>query len=114
GQVHFGEHGLDRIGLARAAVDQQHIGPVGHAGAVVLGVGVALGGKAGETAGEHFAHHAEVVPGSEVFRFDVKGAVVLFRQTFETGDHHSAHSIGALNVGVVVNLDAARWLVEAK
>ena len=62
---------------------------------LVLGVGVAFGGEAGEAAGQHFAHHAEIVAGGDVGRFDVEGAVVLFRKPSSPGDDHGADGIGA-------------------
>ena len=60
----------------------------------------------------HFAHHAEVVAGRDVGRFDVELAVLAFDEAFRPRHHHAADGIGAHDVRVVVDLDAARHVAR--
>jgi hypothetical protein len=61
-----------------------------------------------EPALHDFAHHPEIIAGGDVGRFDVELAVLVFHEPFRPGDDHAADGIGAHDVGVVVDLDAAR------
>ena len=47
------------------------------------------------------------------FRLDVELAVLVLHEAFGTGDDHGADRIGALDVAVVVDLDALRRLRQA-
>ena len=64
--------------------------------------------KAGEAAGQNFAHHAVIVAGDEVFGLDVELAVLAFRKPFRTRDDHATNGIGPHDVGVVVDFYTAR------
>ena len=67
-----------------------------------------LGRDALEPAGQHFAHHRIVVAGRQTFRLDVELAVLVLYEPIDAGDDHRADRIGAHDVAVVVDLDAAR------
>ena len=57
---------------------------------------------------EHLAHHAEIVARREVGGADVEFAILVFPETLRPGDDHRADRIRALDVAVVVDLDAPR------
>ncbi len=78
----------------------------------VVGRGAGSFGEARETAAQHLAHHGEiVVPGGGA---DVELAILALLEAARAGDDHAADRFGALNVAVVVNLDAARGRGEAE
>ena len=91
-------HGAD---LPGAAVDQQEIGP-GRG----LAVRVFLQ-KAGEAAGQHLLHHAEVIACGDLVAPDVELAILALLETLGTGHDHRADRVDALDVAVVVDLDPA-------
>ena len=70
--------------------------------------------EAREAAPQHLAHHGVVVAGGEVERADVEGAVLRLHEAVGAGDDHRADGIGAHDVGIVVDLDAARRLGQAE
>ena len=110
------EHLLRRGELALAAVDQHQIGP--HA---ALALGILLQG-AGEAAAQHLAHHRVIVAAASRRRWDprasrrgaasrprtadVEFAVGVLHQPVGAGDDHRADRVAALDVAVVVDLDA--------
>jgi hypothetical protein len=94
--------------LPRAAVDQEKVGP-----GLRLAVGI-LFQQALEPPGQHLLHHPEIVAGREVLAPDVELAVLRFHETLGPGDDHRAHRVGALDVGVVVDLDPLRRAVEVE
>src|SRR5262249_26086445 len=57
---------------------------------------------------QNLTHHAEVVARCEVFRSDVELAVLVLAEAFRARDDHGANGVAALDVRVVVDLDAAR------
>ncbi len=57
---------------------------------------------------QHLAHHAVIVARREVGRADVELAILVFLEALRAGDDHGADRIGALDVAVVVDLDALR------
>src|SRR5882672_5204420 len=61
-----------------------------------------------ESPRQHFAHHAEIITRRDVRGFDVELAVLILTQALRSGDDHGADRVGALNMTVVVDLDAAR------
>ncbi len=61
-----------------------------------------------KSSGQHFAHHAEIVTRRNVSRFDVELAVLILAQTLGARDDHGADRIRALDMTIVVDLDAAR------
>src|SRR5579883_2847041 len=67
-----------------------------------------------EAAGEDLAHHGEIVTGRELGRADVELAILAFLKSLDTGHDHGADRVGALNVAIVVDLDAARHPRQAK
>ena len=114
GQVERGDHLAHGVELSGAAVDEHHIGPVRHAGVFhLVGFGIAFAGEPGKAAGQHFAHHAEVVARRDI-GLDVEGAIVLFRKALLASHHHRAHRIGARNVRVVIDFNAAGRFIETK
>ena len=99
---HFLQHRLRRVELPAPAVDQHEVGPFA---AVAIGV---LGLRAGEAALEHLAHHREIVVGRRAP--DVELAVLALAEPLRPGDDHRAQRVGALDMAVVVDLDALRRL----
>ena len=73
-----------------------------------------LGQQPLEAALQHLAHHAEIVAGREVGRADVELAVLVLAEAFGPGDDHGADRVRALDVAVVVDLDAARRARQAE
>jgi hypothetical protein len=65
-----------------------------------------------EAAAHHFAHHAVIVAGLDRDILDVELAIGAFHEAFRPRHHHAAHSIRALDVGVVVDLDPGRRLFQ--
>ena len=63
---------------------------------------------------QHLFHHAKVIPRRDVIPLDVELAIAVFHEPFRPGDNHAAHRIGALNVAVVVDLNALRRPVKIK
>ena len=63
---------------------------------------------------QHLAHHAEVVARREVLRVDVELAVLVLAEALRPRDDHRADRVGALDVAVVVDLDAARRLAAVR
>src|SRR6185436_13024531 len=55
---------------------------------------------------QHLAHHAEVVARRERLGADVELAVLVLAKTLGPRDDHGADRIAALNVAVIVDLDA--------
>ncbi|QTK78991.1 hypothetical protein AT6N2_C1210 [Agrobacterium tumefaciens] len=114
----FVENGAHRGHLALTTVDEDHVRPgrEGHVGCFLwrrYAFAIRLAfffQQAREATGHHLAHHAEVVARRDVGRFDVELAVLVLHETFRPRHHHAAHGIGAHNVGVIVNLDAARHI----
>ena len=111
----FLQDGANRRHLALAAVDEDDVGPGREGMSAILGrrsarpVGHAfLLEQPREAPRHHLAHHAEVVAGRDVGRFDVELAVLVLHEAFRPRDHHAADGIGAHDVGVVVDLDAPR------
>ena len=94
--------------LARAAVDQHQVGPFG------LGDRSLFLDQAREAARQHLAHHAVVVAGRELGRFDVELAVLAFSKPSGPGHDHAADRVGALDVRVVVDLDPLGRRVQAE
>src|SRR5260370_33973775 len=64
--------------------------------------------KALESPRQHFAHHAEIIARCDVHRFDVELAVLLLAQALRPRDDHCADGIRALDMTIVVDLNAAR------
>src|SRR6267142_545211 len=63
---------------------------------------------------QHLAHHREVIAWRELGRADVELAILIFAEALGAGDDHSANRIRALDVAVVVDLDAARRARKAE
>ena len=61
-----------------------------------------------EAAAQHLPHHAEVVAGREIGGADVELAILVLLKALRTGDDHGADRVAALDVAVVVDLDAPR------
>src|SRR5262249_49502532 len=61
-----------------------------------------------ESSSQHFAHHAEIVTRRDVRGFDVELAVLILAQALWSGDDHGTDRVRALDVAVIVDLDAAR------
>ena len=95
--------------LARAAVDQHEIGPFG-----LCFVGFAFLHEPRETARQHFAHHAVIVAGRELRRFDVELAILAFLETVRPRHDHAAQRVRALDVRIVIDLDAFGRRFEAE
>ncbi len=122
----IGEHRARGRKLARAAVDEHEVGP-----GAAFALGVFLD-RALEAPRQHLAHHAEIVAcrdgafgrrraglalGPRRLRrrgLDVELAIGRFHEAFRPGHHHRAHRVGALDVAVVVDLDALGRRLEAK
>src|SRR5260370_40061813 len=64
--------------------------------------------KALEAPRQHFAHHAEIIARRDVRRFDVELAVLVLTQALRSRDDHGADRIRALDMTIVVDLNAAR------
>src|SRR5207245_3810447 len=75
---------------------------------VNLGGARCLLDEALEAAREHLAHHAVVVPRRELRRADVELAVLIPPEPLGTGDDHGADGVRALDLAVVIDLDATR------
>ena len=73
-----------------------------------------LGEQPLEAALQDLAHHGEIVAGGQVGRADVEFAVLAFAKALRPGDDHGADRVRALDVAVVVNLDAARRARQAE
>ena len=98
--------------LSRPAIDQHQIGtpPFGIRRArsdFVLD-------QAGEAAGQHFAHHGVIVAGREFGGLDVEFAILVFLEAFGPGHDEGADGMRALDMGIVIDLDAARRRVQAE
>src|SRR6478609_2138394 len=117
---------LCRAQLAAAAVDNDEIGPR-RVSIAIRATGdvdrlARLRSRAGrtrhrarrlvhqplETAAQHLPHHAEVVARHQVGGTDIEFAVLVFLEPLRPGDDHGADGVAALDVAVVVDLDAAR------
>ncbi|CCC98265.1 protein of unknown function [Azospirillum baldaniorum] len=101
----IGQHAQRHVELPDAAVDQHQIGP----GA--LRPFRVLLDRPAEAAGHDLAHHREVVAGGAL-GLDVELAVGVLDEALRPGDDHGADGVGALDVGVVVDLDALRRAVQ--
>ncbi len=104
----IGEHAQRRRELTLPAIDQHQIGP-----GAAIAVGIFLDG-AGEAPGQHLAHHAEIVARRDLHGFDVEFAIGGFDEAFRPGDDHRADRVRALDVAVVVDLDAVGRRIEAE
>ncbi len=100
-----------RSQLRLATVKDYEIGPGGFG---VLGGAWSFFLQAGEAAAQHLAHHAGVVAGHGLFGLDVEFAVLILGESVGSGDDHDADRVRALDVTVVVNLDAPRWTRQAE
>src|SRR5215468_12408517 len=60
-----------------------------------------------KAAAQDFPHHREIIAGREVSGMDVELAVLVFLKSLRTGDNHCADRVAALDVAIVVDLDAA-------
>ena len=97
----LGQGRARRVELALAAVDEDEVGPgrEGRLGGLVRAARrLAVGRRrvarrflheAGEAAGQHLAHHAEIVAGRELLRLDVEGAVMLLHEALRARDDHA-------------------------
>ncbi len=97
------------VELPAPAVDKHQIGPGGKApfGHILLQRPARLFlGQPREAPPHDLAHHAEVIPRRDVFALDVELAVMGLHEALRPGHDHRADGIGALNVGVVIDLDA--------
>ena len=63
---------------------------------------------------QHLAHHAEVVARRELRRADVELAILVLPEALRPGDDHRADRVRALDVAVVVDLDALRHARQAE
>src|SRR5262249_18338990 len=61
-----------------------------------------------EAAAPDLPHHAEVVPGYEVGGTNIGIPVLIFLEALRPGDDHRADRVAALDMAVVVDLDAPR------
>src|SRR3546814_6820263 len=68
--------------------------------------------RACEAALEHLAHHREIVAGLRLGALDVELAIGALDPALRPRDDHRAQRIGALDMAVVIYLDALRRLVE--
>ena len=62
---------------------------------------------------EDFTHHGVVVARRAV-ALDVELAVGVFDEAFWPRNDHGAHSVGTLDMRVVVDLNALGWTAEAE
>src|SRR5262249_33565981 len=63
---------------------------------------------------QHLAHHAEVVARGETLGADVELAVLVLAEALRARDDHRADRVRALDVRVVVHLDAARGVRQSE
>ena len=96
----FLQRSLDRTDLAFAAVDQHEVWPV-----ALIAVGVFLL-RASEPPQYYLAHHCKVVARRGVRIFDIELAVLALDETLRSRDDHCTERVGALDMAVVVHLDA--------
>ena len=90
------------------------IDEVGRVGESVLFRRFALPHQPREAAGQHLAHHRVIVAGGEIGVSDVEGAVLVLDETVRPRDHHRADRVRPHDVGIVVDLDPADRVVDAK
>src|SRR5262249_43743833 len=57
---------------------------------------------------QHVAHHRKIIAGREVGRANIELAILILAEALGAGDDHGANRVRALDVAVVVDLDAAR------
>ena len=112
-QAQLVQHRLRRRKLTLAAVDQHKVGPGRTSSGVLRRPLALLLHEPGEAAGKHFSHHAEIVR-TNIFRLDVELAVLRLHEAIGPCHDHAAHRVGALNMGVVIDLDALRHLRQPK
>ena len=67
-----------------------------------------------ETPLQHLAHHRVVVAGRQPLGLDVELAVLVLDEAVRARHDHGADRIGALDVAVVVHLDAARRMRQSE
>ncbi len=67
-----------------------------------------------ETTRQHLAHHGVVVAGRKVRRPDVELTVLALHEAVGPRHDHGAHGMRALNVAVIVDLDAPRCLRQVE
>ena len=67
---------------------------------------------AGEAAAEHLAHHGVIVAGGKLGGLDVELAVLRLFETFRSRHDKGAQGMGALDMGIVIDLDAAGRLFQ--
>uniref|UniRef100_A0A0N5A6X5 PE-PGRS family protein n=1 Tax=Parastrongyloides trichosuri TaxID=131310 RepID=A0A0N5A6X5_PARTI len=94
--------------LSRPAVDQQQVGALDRLARFLVLDHLA------EAPAHDLAHHAVVVAGGQVFAADVELAVLVLPEALGAGDDHAADRIGALDMGVVVDLDPLGPGVQTK
>ena len=104
-QAELGKHLARYFKLALAAVDQQKVGPM-----FLVALGVFLE-RPTEAARQHLAHHGKVVA-CGALGLDVELAVGILDEAVGAGHHHGADRSRALDVAVVVDLDALGGRVE--
>src|SRR5215208_572239 len=104
-QAQILQNGPDCRYLPLAAIDQDQIGAE-----LGFGLGCRLSFRLlleqpGEAAGEHLAHHAEIIAKRARFAAHVEFAVLVFDEAFGPRDDHGTHGLGTLDVGIVEDLD---------
>ena len=67
-----------------------------------------------EAARQHLAHHAEIVAWRQIRGLDVELPVLVLHEAFRPCDDHRADGVRAHDMGVVVDLDAARRALESE
>ena len=107
-QPQFSQNTAHRAELARTTVDQKQVRALGRFLRCLV---TFIAQHPGKAAGEHFAHHGEIVIAG-ILGADIEFAILVFDEAFRPGHHHAAHRMGTLDVRIVVNLNALRQLLQ--
>src|SRR5439155_6649552 len=91
-----------RLVLARRLFDRRRF-----AGTLIESSPGRLADQPLEAASQDFPHHPEVVARHEIGRADVELAILILAEALRSRDDHGADRVAALDVAVVIDLDAA-------
>ena len=109
-QAEFIQNLVGRRQLARAAIDQHEV----RRGPSLALVFFLVLHQAAETPGQHLAHHAVVVAGSEILTLHVELAILRFDEAFGARHDHGTHRVRAGDMAVVIDLNALGRLVQVE
>ena len=112
-ETELGQNRAHRRQLPLPAIDQQQIRPGGNLARSFGPAFTLLLQQPAEPPGQHLAHHGEIIR-SDILRLDVELAVLRLHESIRPGDNHATDRVAALDMRVVINLDAGRnlWQTE--